>query len=82
MLQVTPHLRSTCDRIIELPIVMKHNHCLPEEMQGDDKVDAKLLDTIRLKLDAKQQLSIAMPKPRYINTIEYSEKIRQSRTTH
>lgn len=24
MLQVTPHLRSTCDRILELPIVIKH----------------------------------------------------------
>ena len=28
MLQVTPHLRSTCDRILELPIVMKHVECL------------------------------------------------------
>ena len=30
MLQVTPHLRSTCDRILELPIVMKHFVSLPE----------------------------------------------------
>lgn len=53
MLQVTPHLRSTCDRILELPIVMKHFPCLPEHLQTEEKNDNKLLQTIRLKLDSK-----------------------------
>jgi hypothetical protein len=34
MLQVTPHLRCNCDRILEFPIVMKHANCLPERLQN------------------------------------------------
>lgn len=33
LLEVTPHLRSTCDRILDFPIVMKHVPCLPEHLQ-------------------------------------------------
>ena len=47
--------------------------------QIDEKADSKLLDTIRVKLDSKEQLSISMPKPRYINTIEYSEKVSRNK---
>jgi hypothetical protein len=54
LLEVTPHLRSTCDRILELPIVTKHNACLPEHLQDfEDNLNHKLLQTIRLKLDSK-----------------------------
>jgi hypothetical protein len=71
LLEVTPHLRSTCDRILELPIVTKHNVCLPEHLQGfEDNLNHKLLQTIRLTLDSKEHLSILMPKPRYVSTID------------
>ena len=77
MLQVTPHLRSTCDRVLELPIVMKHNVCLPIDMQTDENSKNHLLQTIKLKLDAKDQLSIPMPKPRYLATVDVPEKSKK-----
>lgn len=77
MLQVTPHLRSTCDRILELPIVMKHLGCLPQEIQVEEKINNQLLQTIKLKTDAKEQLSIAMPKPRYMATLDYTDRGRR-----
>jgi hypothetical protein len=66
MLQVTPHLRSTCDRILELPIVAKHVSCLPVDLQNEDKSNHQLLQTIKIGHDAKKQLNVPMPKPRYI----------------
>lgn len=33
-----------------------------------------MLQTIKLTLDSKEQLSILMPKPRYVSTVEYSER--------
>ena len=35
------------------------------------------MQTIRLKLDAKDQLSIPMPKPRYLATIDAPEKSKR-----
>ena len=35
------------------------------------------MQTIRLKMDAKDQLSIPMPKPRYLATIEAPEKSKK-----
>lgn len=76
MLEVTPHLRSTCDRMLELPIVMKHVGCLPEHLEDhEEKSDDRLLQTIKLSLDSKDKLSIMMPKPRYASTIQHSERV-------
>jgi hypothetical protein len=35
------------------------------------------METIRLKLDAKDQLSISMPKPRYMSTIAAPERSKK-----
>jgi len=71
LLQVTPHLRSSCDKILDLPIVKKHFSCLPGEMNiiEKSKVEKILLQTIKYENENKGQLSLMMPKPRYRSTI-------------
>jgi hypothetical protein len=53
---------------------MKHMSCLPVDLQSEEKVNNQLLQTIKLKTDAKHQLSIMMPKPRYIATLDYTDR--------
>ena len=43
-------------------------------MRVEERLENKLLQTIRLKLDSKEQLSIAMPRPRYMETVAYPER--------
>ncbi len=75
LLEVTPHLRSTCDRLLELPIVMKHLNCLPKDLQqSSEKIDNKLLQTIKISHNSQDHLSVLMPKPRYTSTLDYYDK--------
>lgn len=77
LLEVTPHLRATCDRILELPIVVKHMSALPESLrEGPDKSEDHLLQTIKLSLDSKDKLNVLMPRPRYA-TLDYTERPRR-----
>lgn len=63
LLQITPHLRPTCDKLLELPLVQKHFDSLPFGLEEDKKCAQnspknQLLKTIKMNHDSKANIDL------------------------
>lgn len=65
LLQVTAHLRPTCEKLIQLPVVIKHTYTLPggpqeikDDRKGDNSPKSQLLKTIKLTHDSGANMNL------------------------
>ncbi len=83
MIQVSPNMRPTCDRILDMPVVKKRTQMLFPEDQVED-THSLLLSTIRVPKNLLY-LTDRLPKPAYRKEEEERQRLEEEqlrRKTH